>query len=210
MKKLLCLLPVIALIISCGGTTSVYYPIAVGNTWIYQMTTTTIVQIDSVTADTTITTGETDTEMTVETTLDNGTPVFEIVSIITWDDTLMSDVNDTSYIEETEDYIFSYGSLDETEPDTALVLPIEDGNTWTVHSDTSMTITATVMGQQDVQVPAGTYTECWRIAWVTTPGNDTSYNYYAPDVGSVLCEHTHMDSVTSVEVITELESATIN
>lgn len=210
MKKLLWLIPIIALIIGCGSTTSVYYPIAVGNTWVYQMMTTTIVQIDSVTADTTITTGDNNTEMTAETILNNGTPVFEIVTVITWDDTLMSDVNDTSYIEETEDYIFSYGSLDETVPDTVLVLPIEDGNTWTVHSDSSMTITARVMGQQDVQVPAGTYTECWRIAWVTTPGNDTSYNYYAPDIGSVLCEHTHADSVTSVEAISELTSVTIN
>jgi len=209
MKKLLCLLPIIVLVIGCGGE-AVYYPITVGNTWLYQTTVTTIVQLDSVTADTTVTTGETDTDITAETTLDNGTAVFEIVSMITWDDTLMTDVTDTSFVEETEDYVLSYEDKADTEPDTALVLPIENGNTWTIHSDTSLTTTAVVMGQQDVQVPAGTYTECWRIALISTPGNDTVYTYYAPDIGNVLCEHTYMDSLMSIETITELQSVTIN
>ncbi|MGB3341097.1 MAG: hypothetical protein WBB37_06410 [bacterium] len=209
MKKLLFLLPIIAFVIGCGGE-AIYFPITVGNTWLYQTTMTTIVQVDSVTADTTILTGETDAEISAETTLDAGTPVFEIISTTTWDDTLIADVTDTSFIEETEDYLLSYEDKADTEPDTTLVLPIENGNTWTVSSDSVLTTTAVVMGQQDVQVPAGTYTECWRIASISTPGDDTVYTYYAPDVGYVLGEQTSVDSLTSFEAITELLSATIN
>ena len=207
MKKLLCLLPIIVLIIGCGGE-AVFYPLTVGNHWVYQTTVTTITQIDTVTADTTTALGETDNEITAETTLDNGTAVFEVLALVTWEDTLMPDQTDTVYLEETEDYILQYEDKADTDPDTAMVLPIEDGNTWTVHSDTSSTTTAVVLDQRDVQVPAGTYNECWRIAFITD--DDTVYTYFAEDVGNVMSTFTMEDSLISVERITELESATIN
>ena len=175
MKKLLLVIPLVFFIIGCGGEEAgtAFWPLAVGNIWEYVMTLT------ITTPDTTIVTGTgiQEQEITAETTLDNGTEVFEQVMTMAWDDTLMGDYVDTSYIEETEDYILMYESKDDTEPDTMAALPLESGKSWNMDSGT-----ATVVGQESVTVPAGTFSDCWKIAFVDA---DTMWVYVAENVGQI-------------------------
>jgi hypothetical protein len=202
-KKLIWLLPVIALIIGCGGDDAEnFFPLTVGNVWNYDLLYT------MMGVDTTEVTGTSTTEITQETTLDNNVAVFEQVTTMVWDDTtVMMNSVDTTYIQETEDYILIYYDLTDTEPDTSLALPIEAGNTWTVYADTTDTLTAEVIGQDDVTVPAGTYNDCWDITYTSL--GQTQDDWFAPDVG-VVRQHMYTGVAPFLNEFTrELTSSTI-
>ncbi|OGC38800.1 hypothetical protein A2Y85_08045 [candidate division WOR-3 bacterium RBG_13_43_14] len=201
MKKLVLSLALVLLIIGCGGEKAVF-PLTVGNEWTYglsvitETTDTSGVVADTMTATTT-------SQINSETTLDDSTAAFENISSMEYDDTLMTDFTDTSYVVETDDYILGYDSKSDTEPDTLFVLPVEEGNTWAQNSTT----TAVVLGKEDVTVPAGTYNDCWEIGYITT--GETTYTYYAPGTGNVKSYLVIGDTLTTVETTTELESVTI-
>ncbi|UCC12942.1 MAG: hypothetical protein JSW02_05295 [candidate division WOR-3 bacterium] len=202
MKKLIWVLPVLALIIGCGGDEAEnFFPLAVGNVWNYDLLYT------EMNVDTTEYTGTSTTEITQETTLDNDVAVFEQVTTMVWDDTTMNTWVDTTYIRETEDYILIYYDLADTEPDTSLVLPVEEGNTWTVYADTTDTLTAEVVGQEDVTVPAGTYTDCWNVAYTSL--GQAQDDWFAPEVG-VVRQHMILGVAPFLNEFTrELTSSTI-
>lgn len=196
MKKLLLLIPLVVLIVGCGSDEegTVFYPLSVGNEWNYNMSMT-----RTTPTDTTVETGSDKLEITAETTLDNGTAVFEWVLTITFDDTLVPDIIDTSYIEETEDYILQYDAKADTVPsDTMLALPLETGKTWADYE---------VMGQEDVTVPAGTFNDCWEVREVDD--EFTLYVYWAPDVGAVRLNDNAVDADTTYEMLMELETYTV-
>jgi len=200
MKKLLLLVPLIVFIIGCGAEAVNYFPLAVGNVWDYIMTMTVTTPTDTLEA-----TGSQNVEITEETTLDDGTEVFEYVTITTtiFDPDTFVDTT-IVYIEETDDYIRGYESKDDTIPDTFAELPIEDGNTWDVNDDES----AVVLGKVDVSVPAGDYDDCWEIGYIID--NDTTYNYFADGVGTVRTYFEFTEDEITVESETELEHATIH
>lgn len=202
-KKLIWLLPAIALMINCGGDdVANIFPLAVGNVWHYDLLYT------ATGVDTTEYTGTSTTEITQETTLDNAVDVFEQVTITVWDDTMaMMNTVDTTYIQETDDYILIYYSLTDVEPDTSLVLPIEAGNTWTVYADTTDTLTAEVIGQEDVTVPAGAYTDCWDIRYTSL--GQTQDDWFAPEVGVVRQYMSILTPMLTVEFTKELTSSTV-
>lgn len=204
MKKLMLLIPTIVLIIGCGGE-AVYFPLAVGNQWEYSITQTITLTSPDTTWDNT---GNSVTEITGETTLDNDNPVLEQVTTTTWDDTLMTDTIDTTYIEETEDYMLIYNNKADTDPDTSLMLPIEVANTWTVYSDSADTMTAYVVAKAIVTVPAGSYDDCWQIEY--TFGGGVNTDWFAPDFGIVRHKYDKIDASSTIEFIKELESVTIN
>jgi len=196
-KKLLLLIPIIVLIVGCGGDdVTNYFPLTVDNEWNYDMTMT----MTMTDPDTTITkTGAAELDITAETTLDNGTAVFEMFMTMTYDDTLIPDFVDTSYIEETEDYLLQYDTKASTVPDdTMLALPLETGKTWDDYE---------VMGQKNVTVPAGTFNDCWEIRGVD---EDTMYMYVAPNVGMVKMSQKGTEpDTTSYEMLMELKTYTI-
>jgi|UniRef100_A0A7V3RIE9 hypothetical protein len=199
MKKLLVLVPVVLFLVGCGGGEKDYFPIAVGNVWNYQSTSTTKMP------DTTITTVDTTkVEVTGETTLNNGTKVFEVVA-------KGKQYADTSYFEKTDDYIFVYEDKSSTTPDTAFVLPLEENKSWNVHKDTSYTETRKIITKESVTVPAGTYDDCWKVMDIFTDGTiaETSYVWLAPDVGQVKMTFTEQDTNFTVDVKLELLNATI-
>ena len=202
MKKLMWLLPLVTMIISCGGEeeTEGYLPLAVGNQWTYDMTYMMVMMVDTFQ-----TTGTSTTEITRETVLNNNTAVLEQVTTNTWDDTLIVPNSvDTTYLLETEDHLLVYDDLDDTEPDTSLVLPFETGNTWTVYADTMDTLTAEVIGQETATVPAGTYNDCWNVEYISM--GQTQNNWFALDVGIVL-HHMYIDEMNVlVESTKELTS----
>ncbi len=199
MKKLLLLVPVVLFLVGCGGGEKDYWPVTVGNIWNYQ-------QIDNITAPET-TFADTSTmkvEVTKETTLDNNTAVFEIIeSGEGW--------TDTSYWQKTDEYLFWYDDKSDTEPDTSLVFPLEEGNTWNVHKDSSYTETMRVMGKESVTVPGGTYDDCWKGMAIYTDGTiaETAYVWLAPDIGWVKMTSTETDSNWTATINIELLNATI-
>jgi hypothetical protein len=204
MKKLLLLIPLVVFIMSCGGdgAGTSFFPLGVGYIWEY------IITMTITTPDTTLSmTGTEEEEITAETTLDNGTEVFEQITTMTQIipfDTLFVDTIvevDTAYVEETEDYILLYDSKDDTEPDTMVALPLESGKTW--HYDS--TTTATVVGQENVTVPAGTFSNCWKIAIVPEDGPDTIWAYAAENVGQVKVNWSETNVDTTFEWELELE-----
>lgn len=201
MKKLLLLIPFVALIIGCGGGGEAdYYPLAAGNEWNFSLT------VNVTTPDTTLTfTGTQDQKITEETTLDDNTPVFEQMTIMTTNIDTLTTMVDTSivYEEKTADYIFEYESKADTVPDTALALPLEEGKTWNVNSETKIV----VIGQEDVTVPAGSYTDCWKAAVIT--GSDTGYAYVAPDIGFVKMDMIETNADTTNEIHIELEDVNL-
>ena len=194
MKKLLLLIPLVVLIVGCGDEEgNVFFPLTVDNEWNYDMTMT---RTDP---DTTITkTGTVELEITAETTLDNDTEVFEMIMTMTFDDTLIPGFADTSYCEETEDYVLIYDAKADTVPDdTMLVLPLETGKTW---GDCE------VIGQENITVPAGTFNDCWKIREVD---EDTLYMYMALDIGMVKWTQSEIDADTTMDMRWELETYTV-
>ena len=195
MKKLLLLVPLIVFIIGCGGEEEAnYFPLTVGNEWNYGF------EMTRTDPDTTLTeTGSAKMEITDETTLDNDTDVFEQVMTITFTDTLIPDVVDTSYFQETDDYIFEYDDKTSTAPDdTVLALPLEEGKTWGNYE---------VTGQEDVTVDAGSFDDCWEI--MVIENGDTTYLYLAPNVGMVKMSSTEVEAEATYEMLMELETYTV-
>ena len=204
MKKIMWLLPVIALLISCGGEEEVdnYFPLTTGNTWTYDMV------YRMMLVDTTEYTGTSTTEITRETTLNNNVEVFEQVTTMIWDDTTtMPNSVDTTYIQATDEYIFIYDDLADIAPDTSLALPIEQGNTWTVYADTTDTLTAEVIEQVDITVPAGTYANCWDIQYTSL--GQTQDNWFALDVGIVRHFMHIVEQNVTIEFTKELTSVNL-
>jgi hypothetical protein len=154
-----------AVIMSTIACTEVndYYPLAEGNTWVYQ---------DSAMSatDTIVTFYE--TEITGHRQMHNKDLWVRVT-------TLSDGQCDTTYLEEYNNYVFLYINDYDTIPDTLLSLPLEQGKTWTVNY---LTI-ATVKEKLIISVPAGTFFDCWRIDY-----NHDEY-YFAPDVGMVKMVH---------------------
>lgn len=189
MKKLLMLAGVMLLVIGCGdGGGSEYYPLTVGSTWDYRaIVTMTMYLPDTVT---TVDTTTVSTEITEETTLDNGTEVVEQMTI-----TDMGTIVDTSYsyLRDTGDELLMYSDKADTTADTAAVYPLEAGKTWIMEGDT-----VEVIGEESVTVPAGTWT-CWHLTY----GDDMDM-YLAANVGLVRQTMHEEDEYYSMDMLMEL------
>ncbi len=194
MRKIMWLLPIVALIVGCGGEDDSYFPLTAGNDWTYDMTGiyTTPSTSDTMTASYMMEIGD-------ATTLDNGTEVFPMVMTMTPDDTTQSGMVDTVYLEETDDYIMVYDSKADTIPsDTVLSFPLELGKTWANYEITD---------QVDVTVPAGDFSDCWEI--MEAIDDDTSYSYWKSGVGVVKMDGTEIDDGNTFTSLMELVDYTV-
>lgn len=199
MRRMMLLLPVLCLIIGCGSedTADGFFPVAVGNVWTYDMTYRMIVM------DTIEYLGTSTTEITGEAVTNSNVEVFEQVTSMIWDDTtMMTNSADTTYIYLSDDHMLIYNDLADLAPDTSLVLPVEQGNTWTVYADTADTMTAEVIEQADVTVPAGTYEDCWDIQYTSL--GQTQDNWFADGIGIVRHRMTMIEQAFIIEFTKEL------
>jgi hypothetical protein len=189
MKKLLWLVPVALLVVNCGGGGGSVMPLTVGNTWDYQAITVTDF-VDTMVTDMADTTTAV-TEITAETTLDDSTEVFEVVSTTTVD--TATTYVDTGFVLDNGDFVLTYNNKADTDPDTTIAYPLEDGKTWNVNADMS----AVVLGKADVTVTAGTYNDCWEIGYITD--SDTTHTFLAEKTGTVKTTFSHVvpDTLTS-------------
>ncbi len=174
MTKTLLSIPALIVLISCTGDEDIddYHPLAVGYRWEYDVTQTesdtqTGVQISTITAEVTSSHGM----------------LFEQVTSTAWEDTSTTAWLDTSYLQENDGNVLFYSGINDSEPDTLLVLPLVLGNTWTVRIESWGSMTGEVIGLENVAVPAGTFAECWCIRY--TGLDDTGYSWFARDVGLI-------------------------
>lgn len=208
MKKLTVLAALVLLMVVGCGKKADYYPLTVGNIWNYT-TTTTVTNTDTTVMHDTTYTSTSKSEITAEVTLGNGDAGFEVVGT-------SGTFVDTSYASEKDNCVLGYDSLADTDPDTLLVTPVEEGTTWIAYSDSTgnvkVTITEKVSG---IVVPAGTYDDVWKGMAISTFGAyvDTSYGWMAPNIGDIKHEATNIsviltDTMTTT-VTTELQNVTI-
>lgn len=208
MKKLIVLAAAVLFIVGCGGSKS-YYPLAVGNLWNYT-TTTSITHTDTTLFNDTTYTSTHSEEITAEVTLTNGDPAFEFV-------VTSGSSKDTSYVAELNDFVLGYDSLSDTNPDTMIAYPLEEGKSWTVTSDSGYTLKAYAIEKIDssIVVPSGTYDDVWKLYWVTTVGStvDTAVVFVAPEIGMIKQTYQNVNvfgsDTMTVDVKTELQTVTI-
>ena len=179
MKILYCFIIIMCLFAACSSTPD-YFPLTVGNEWVYQ-----VARVERGTLDTTYFTYE--VQIGGEITHHNRL-VFLYIGTV-------DETSDTVFVEDAGDYILKYDSELDTVPDTLFAFPIEEGKTWTVDQWTQ----ATVVGKQMSAGLNGVYQDCWRIDY------NFDNHYYAPDVGLVRLYH----MCSQGETIYELEDMTI-
>jgi hypothetical protein len=149
---------VILMILVCSKSGDDYYPLAVGNTWVY---------VNSLY-------GVNDTTIEMR--------YIEIIKRVP-DSARMIWLQETRHVRENVEYVdtlyiedcgdtlwgfrlYSYDTLYYI----LMILPLIPGQQWSGWE---------VIGHEDVTVPAGTFTDCVIVNW------DTEYKYYAPNVGLI-------------------------
>ena len=195
------------ILVNCDlfGLNGDFYPMTIGSTW---DVTGSITTAPADAAPDTIQTSTGRSEVTGTAELTGGGEVVRFVHI---DSTFLRTPEttyvsfDTSYARQTDSYILAYSSLDDTEADTALALPLELNKTWQVRVSGDTTVTGTVVAREDVTVPAGTYRDCWKVEMTTTIGADTPlsmYYWYADGIGRVrwLMENTGSGYKTTARI----------
>ena len=185
MKRLLVLASVAAIALldmSCTSPSGPIHPMTIGNVW--NMSVSTLHGPAIATLDTVSTATITRTALQ-KANLSNGQEVVEFRD----DTTTHTRTPDTTisttgyfYMAEVGDTIKSYTSLDDTTGTSTLMSNPAAGQTWT-----EGTTTATVVGQEDVTVTAGTYRRAWKVKLSVSHGSLAFdiYEWYARGTGMV-------------------------
>jgi len=163
MRHLLPLL-FIFLVIACPGKEENYIPLTVGNWWEFQKGTDTL-RIDVLSTK-------------IHT---SGKEVFCVYENL-WTYT------DTCYLLEEDDKLYCYETLADTIPMILLELPLELDKSWEVMkliiTDTTI-ITAKVVAKENLTLPAGDFSDCYKFQIFYDADPQDEYYWYAPNVGLV-------------------------
>jgi hypothetical protein len=151
-----------------------YWPMAEGNLWTYRYLVIGMAQ-DS-TPDTTIVEDAMAWKCGELVTLDSG--------IKAW--AMSVGPSDSVYFREVGNAVLLYEDASDAEPDTWLALPLQEGKTWTYAGGTML-----VREQGTVEVPAGTYKNCWRVQMLAVADQGGTSIWFAPNVGMVLMEQSY-------------------
>jgi hypothetical protein len=194
--------------ISCTSPTGPIYPMTVGSVW--NMSTTTLYGAIGAALDTWSTSTITITAQQ-EATLANGKEVTKLENEETIHDRSQDTATVTqtsySYVAEVGDSILSYVNTSDTIGTTVLRSTPAVGQTWSERSGA----TATVVGQEDVTVAAGTYKGAWKVKVATTiiDAPVDMYEWYARGTGLVKDSFDLSAMGTETNYRSELTSATI-
>jgi hypothetical protein len=174
MRTILTIAGAVCLVFTLMGSTcktgaADYWPMADGNTWTYRELE--IAAYPDSAPDTTIVDEAMTQKCGSRVKLYNGTDAWPMGS------------GDSSYnyFSDSRSAVLIYTSVYDTKPDTWLLLPLEESKTWTFGSHTML-----VRGKETVEVPAGTYDDCWKVEMLVMGGS--SVIWFAPNVGMVLME----------------------
>ena len=221
MKKLTISAAFILLILSCGtsdptGSTpssdAEFYPMTVGNQWIYGRTGT-IMDGGALTC--TIT-GSCALEITGTETHSEGFDVFvqenEVTdTLIIGSQVMIIDTTFTSYLRITDDGIFGYPHLTDTDSSYTIPFPIVSGTVWNFSEEPPMT--GTILSTSvDVTVSAGTFEDCIEIQLAWIQGGNTVSNTMdsARNVGKVRNVFIQSAGTMVTTITEELESYTVS
>ena len=166
-----------------------YYPMVVGSHWEYEAS-----GVEIYTApDTLDMTGSLIREVVGDTITVDSIPVFELhldwntiyVSRMTGDTINVAKYGDTIWVCDADTLVTVFQGLDQTLPDTLLILPPELGASWQSRAE-GLRTSAVVSISEAVDVPAGSYDDCAMLDEIseTSPENLWQY-YYADGVGEV-------------------------
>jgi hypothetical protein len=209
MRKLLALTATAALLVvgaGCNSGSDDIYPMSVGSVWHLRLSLvagTTLASLD------TVQTGTTTTTAVEKANLTAGGEVVKFMSEssvhITDPDTTITSTG-YAYYRESGDYILGYSTLDDTTADTVMVTTPSVGQTW----NQGGSMTAEVIGREDVTVAAGTYKNAWKVK-LTSSGSMTfdAYCWYAKGVGMVKYHYEYSIQNYTQIYNQELTSATI-
>lgn len=206
MKRLLLLIPVIA-IIGCGlfGGAD-YYPLKVGNIWKYAgMTTVTTSGVTDTTSKMFVKVEITSNDQTI-----GGNKVFTSTSrdsIVTFNPDTFTVGTGTSYLREADDAILTYSSLTDSTPDTTLMTDLKANKTWTQYIGNDTIVYTVSAAKEDITVPAKTYS-AWKVTEVINGGTPMNF-WYADGTGMIKMSYTYTYYTVTVAVWYDLTEATI-
>jgi len=220
MKKLIFPAAFILLILSCGtsdptgsatSSDAEFYPLTVGNQWVYGRTGT-ITDGGVVTG---TLTGSCTLEITGTETHAEGFDVFvqenEVTDTLTMSSQVMIiDTTHTSYLRVTDNGLFGYPHLADTDSSFMVPFPIINGAVWNFSEEPS--ITGTILSTSvNVTVSAGTFEDCIEMQLNWIEGGDTVSNTTdsARNVGKVRNLFVQSAGVIVTTIIEELESYTV-
>ncbi|MFO7949508.1 MAG: hypothetical protein R6U36_03970 [Candidatus Fermentibacteraceae bacterium] len=186
-----------------GAGDSVYYPLAVGNTWEYSRSGT--YNVDSVEHPVS---GEATVEIVGTATHSQGWDVFVEVSTVS--DTIQglmdTTIVDSTYLWRDGDGLHGCPHLGDTDSCWTVPFPLVEGNTWTF--STQPPVTGEVLSMDvDVTVGAGSFEECAEMRTMCLEqGNYSNTTDYAENVGMVRNVFTQEAGVYNTTVDMTLES----
>jgi hypothetical protein len=175
---------------TCKTGAADYWPMADGNTWTYRGVE--IVAYADSAPDTTIVEDAMIWKFGGQVKLDDGTDVWP----------MEAGQGGSAYFSESRNAVLLYTDVSDATPDTWLLLPLEEGKAWTYAS-----VTMLVRGKETVEVPAGTYKDCWKVERQEADGS--SFIWLAPNVGVVLMESRYESETFSLISRSELAHAEI-
>lgn len=222
MKKLFFSLIIgILIALSCGdnnpagssaGEDAKYFPLAVGNEWVFSRDGTMSLsgtQIATIT-------GSCTTEITGTATHSDKFEVFVQEYAVTdtiemYGDTIITDSTLTTYIRVTDDGLYGYAHLTDTDSSWVIPFPLQESATWDF-SD-APPITASILSMNaNVTVTAGSFENCLEIQLILSDSGNilTSTIDFAENVGKLrtIYIQTYQNSTTTIT--DDLESFTVN
>jgi len=210
------------LLFSCGddsdplgptpGNDSEFYPLSVGNQWIYSRSGSIAaggVQVGTIS-------GVAEIEITGTATHSEGFEVYVQENSITdttilYSQTYITDSTFTEYLRVTENGFFGYPHLGDTDSSFTVPFPLQDGATW-VFTDDPLTTGEILSLTESVTVPAGNFSECMevRLIWSDSGSTVTNTADFARNVGDVRNIFQLVYGALTTTVTNNLETYTVN
>lgn len=221
MKRILCAAAIIMLF-GCGdnspsgpgfgGEDSAYYPLAVGNQWVYHRNgSMTVSGIQTTTIS-----GMNVTDITGTVSHELGFDVYvqeydTSDTLTTAGQTLVVDTTYTTYVRVTDQGFYSYATLFGSDSTGFVPFPLVVGATWQFSDDPPMTAEILSL-TESVSVPAGTFENCLELRTTWIEGGNTVVNTtaFAPNVGNVKNTYVQSYGALVTTVTNELLSYSVN
>ncbi len=221
MKKLFISAAFILLVLSCGtndptgsssSTDAEFYPMTVGNQWVYSRLGT---MMDGGTITGTIT-GSCTLEITGTETHSEGFDVFlqehQVTdTIVISSQVTIIDTTYTNYLRVTDSGLFGYPHLTDTDSSFSVPFPIISGAVWTFSDEPPMT--GTILSTSvDVTVSAGTFEDCieFQLTWFEGGNTVSNTTDLARNVGKVRNVFIQSAGSMVITINEELQSYTVS
>lgn len=222
MKKCIVTVFILGLLIGCGdstspsgpqsGSDSAYYPLSVGNQWVYNRSGSISVAGISIST----ISGENITDITGQVSHGEGFQVYVQENdmsdtIETAGQVVVLDSTFTTYMNITDAGLHSYVSLAGSDSVGFVPFPLEVGATWQFSENPPMTGEILSL-TETVNVPGGTFQNCleMKLTWVEAGNTVINVTAFAPNVGRVRNVFTQSYGTMVTTVTSVLMSYSVN